>query len=106
MEFSFRKRKKYKLLTISNLQAADMIQELNYFFITAWFSYQNKSIREKLKTSRIVELQESEENYIFREDYIFNSPSTAGGTILGRSTNGWIQWKNKSGKTLDEVKRK
>ena len=42
----------------------------------------------------------------FIEDYVFNSPSTAGGVILGRSTNGWIQWKNKDGKTLDEIKRK
>lgn len=45
-------------------------------------------------------------NYEFVQDYIFNSPSTAGGVILGRSTNGWTKWKNSSGKTLDELKRK
>jgi len=37
--------------------------------------------------------------------HIFNSPSTAGGVVLGRSTNGWKKWKNTAGKTLDELKR-
>ena len=41
----------------------------------------------------------------FKDDYIFNSPSTAGGVILGRSTNGWKKWRDKNGKTLDELKR-
>ncbi|MBE0582509.1 MAG: DUF4357 domain-containing protein [Desulfofustis sp.] len=26
--------------------------------------------------------------------------------VLGRRSNGWIEWKYKDGKTLDEVKRK
>ena len=42
----------------------------------------------------------------FAENYVFNSPSTAGAVILGRSTNGWTQWKDKNGKTLDQIKRK
>lgn len=42
----------------------------------------------------------------FSEDYVFNSPSTAAASVLGRSTNGWTYWKNKEGKTLDELKRK
>lgn len=43
--------------------------------------------------------------YVFTEDYIFSSPSTAGGVISGRPTNGWTTWKNTNGKTLDEIKR-
>lgn len=43
--------------------------------------------------------------YVFTEDYIFSSPSTAGGVISGRPTNGWTVWKNTNGKTLDEIKR-
>ena len=43
--------------------------------------------------------------YVFTEDYIFSSPSTAGGVISGRPTNGWTSWKNANGKTLDEIKR-
>ena len=40
--------------------------------------------------------------YQFVEDYVFSSPSTAGGVILGRATNGWTKWKNSEGKTLVE----
>lgn len=43
--------------------------------------------------------------YKFTEDYIFSSPSTAGGVVLGRATNGWTKWRNSDGKTLDEIKR-
>lgn len=43
--------------------------------------------------------------YVFTEDFIFSSPSTAGGVISGRPTNGWTAWKNTNGKTLDEIKR-
>ncbi|CCZ80426.1 GIY-YIG nuclease family protein [Odoribacter laneus] len=45
------------------------------------------------------------EAYRFTEDYVFSSPSTAGGVILGRSTNGWTKWRTVNGKTLDEMKR-
>ena len=41
----------------------------------------------------------------FNKNYVFSSPSTAGGVVLGRSTNGWTKWKSKDGKTLDERKR-
>jgi hypothetical protein len=48
-----------------------------------------------------------EDNFlVFQEDYIFNSPSAAAVTIKGRASNGWTAWKNKEGKTLDELKRK
>lgn len=50
-------------------------------------------------------LVEDGEAYRFTEDYVFSSPSTAGGVILGRSTNGWTKWRNVNGKTLDEMKR-
>jgi len=50
-------------------------------------------------------LVEDGEAYRFTEDYVFSSPSTAGGVILGRSTNGWTKWRNGNGKTLDEMKR-
>lgn len=61
------------------------------------------NLRTKLIESGI--LKENGDTYIFTEDYVFNSPSTAGGVILGRSTNGWTKWKDKNGKTLDELKR-
>lgn len=40
--------------------------------------------------------------YIFDEDYTFNSPSASAAVILGRNANGWTEWKNKNGETLDK----
>lgn len=40
--------------------------------------------------------------YVFNEDYVFSSPSTAAAFVLGRSANGWTEWKNKKGVTLDQ----
>lgn len=45
-------------------------------------------------------------NYIFTKDYIFGSPSTAAGVILGCRVNGWLHWRDKKGRTLDEIMRK
>ena len=36
----------------------------------------------------------------------FTSPSSAGQFVLGGSINGWVEWKDKDGKTLDEIYRK
>jgi len=41
--------------------------------------------------------------YRFTQDYTFSSPSTAAGVILGRSSNGRVEWKNKNGITLKEI---
>jgi hypothetical protein len=46
-----------------------------------------------------------EGNYTFKENFLFTSPSYAAGVVLGGSINGWTAWKNKDGKTLDEIKR-
>ena len=35
----------------------------------------------------------------------FTSPSSAGQFVLGGSINGWVEWKDKDGKTIDEVYR-
>jgi hypothetical protein len=43
--------------------------------------------------------------YQFTSNYIFSSPSGAAGVVLGRTANGWIEWKYQDGRTLDEVKR-
>ena len=56
------------------------------------------NVREKLMKDEI--LVEENGHLRFQENYVFNSPSTAGGVVLGRSTNGWTAWKNKEGKTL------
>lgn len=43
--------------------------------------------------------------YIFTEDFLFTSPSTASDVVLASSSNGWTAWKTKEGKTLDSAKR-
>lgn len=45
------------------------------------------------------------EHYVFQEDIPFGSPSGASDVVTGTSSNGWIVWKTKDGKTLDELKR-
>lgn len=44
--------------------------------------------------------------YILKVTVEFDTPSGASTFVLGGSTNGWTEWKNKDGKTLDELYRK
>lgn len=43
------------------------------------------------------------DNYVFTQDYAFNSPSTAAGVVQGRSANGRVDWKTEDGITLKEL---
>jgi hypothetical protein len=36
---------------------------------------------------------------------VFATPSGAAVTLLGRTANGWMEWKNGQGLTLHQVKR-
>ena len=44
--------------------------------------------------------------YILHATIEFNTPSGASDFVLGGSTNGWTEWKNGEGKTLDAIFRK
>lgn len=46
------------------------------------------------------------DKYILNVSVPFTSPSSAAMFVLGGSTNGWVEWKNKDSKTLDELFRK
>lgn len=46
------------------------------------------------------------DKYVLTVTLEFNTPSGASDFVLGGSTNGWAEWKNKDGKTLDEIYRK
>jgi len=63
-----------------------------------------KGMRDKLKEKGIL-IQKGNVR-VFTADHIFNSPSAAAATILARRANGWTEWKNKEGKTLDEKIRR
>jgi hypothetical protein len=43
--------------------------------------------------------------YVFTRNHLFASPSMAAVALMGRSANGWAEWKTPQGQTLDEVKR-
>lgn len=43
---------------------------------------------------------------VLRENLPFKSPNLASDFATGRPSNAWITWKNKDGKTMDEVMRK
>lgn len=42
---------------------------------------------------------------VFDKDHLFRSPSMAALALMGRTCNGWIDWKTSDGKTLDALKR-
>jgi len=63
-----------------------------------------RNLREKLITQNILLLKGSV--FEFQEDYLFKSPSAAAAQVLARNANGWSEWKDKTGKTLDELERK
>jgi len=48
-------------------------------------------------------LIERDGSLTFTQDYVFASPSTAAGVVLGRSANGREEWKTKKGQTLKAI---
>jgi hypothetical protein len=62
------------------------------------------NMRKRLLESNILKIENNA--MVFISDYLFGSPSAAAGAVLARRANGWIEWKYKNGKTLDQVKRK
>lgn len=63
----------------------------------------NRQREELLSKQSIVK---TGDKYILKTTLEFNTPSGASEFALGGSTNGWVEWKNKDGKTLDEIYRK
>lgn len=64
----------------------------------------NNKQRAELQASGDIVMQNG--SNILKITLEFNTPSGASDFILGGSTNGWVEWKNTNGKTLDEVFRK
>ena len=50
-------------------------------------------------------MREEGQTVIFERDHLFKSPSMAALALLGRTSNGWTEWKTQDGRTLDAVKR-
>lgn len=63
----------------------------------------NERFRGKLLEEGILAANGS--GVVLTRDYLFSSPSMAAVALQGRSANGWMEWKDDKGRTLDEVKR-
>ena len=59
--------------------------------------------RQQLVTDGV--LAQHGDSYVFTRDHLFPSPSMAAAAVMGRSANGWLEWKTPQGQTLDAVKR-
>lgn len=59
--------------------------------------------RNKLLNSGV--MRASGKRVIFEKDHLFGSPSMAALALMGRAANGWLEWRDKKGVTLDEMKR-
>lgn len=65
-------------------------------------SMANSSLRLRESLIDNGDLQLVDGNYVFSEDYIFSSPTTAAVIVMGRNANGLVEWKLTDGKTLKE----
>jgi predicted GIY-YIG superfamily endonuclease len=63
----------------------------------------SERFRQKLFESGV--LKEEGGKAVVQKDHLFGSPSMAAIALLGRTANGWKEWKSADGVTLDELKR-
>ena len=63
----------------------------------------NKNLIEDLMRKNLIE--KLEDRYVFKENYIATSPSAAAILVLGRSANGWTEWKTYEGKLLSDYRK-
>lgn len=68
-------------------------------------SAQNWVIKKRKELLEKEIVVEHDNNYIFKKDYLFSSPSTAAAVVMGRNANGLKEWKLKSGMTLKEFEK-
>ncbi len=45
------------------------------------------------------------DRFVFARDHLFRSPSGSACVLMGRPSNGWVDWKRPDGRTMDEIKR-
>ena len=50
-------------------------------------------------------LKEDGDRMVFQKDQLFSSPSSAAHVLMGRSANGWVEWKTVNGKPLDALRQ-
>ena len=85
----------HDLFTACPLAAKDEVPSLREYFPSV------TNLRAELVKNGV--LVPEGENFRFTQAYTFNSPSMASAVVLGRSSNGRMDWKDASGKTLKEL---
>lgn len=63
----------------------------------------DERLRQRLIETGVMRIEG--DTVVFVKDHLFRSPSMAALSLMGRTCNGWVDWKNKDGQTLDAVKR-
>ena len=71
--------------------------------VTSIQSTSQGRFREQLVNDGVLTMEG--DHYVFTRGYLFSSPSMADIAVLGRSANGWVEWKTEQGQTLDGAKR-
>ncbi len=59
--------------------------------------------RQALETEGL--LQVDGDSFVLQADTVFSSPSTAAAVFLGRNSNGWVDWVDDEGRTLDDNRK-
>lgn len=67
------------------------------------FSPTMQRFRQKLLDGGV--MRADGDTVVFEKDHLFGSPSMAAVALLGRTANGWKEWKSEDGTTLDDLKR-
>ena len=62
-----------------------------------------EGLRNRLLESGVMHVEG--DTVVFDKDHLFRSPSMAALSLMGRTANGWLEWKTKDGKTLDDLMR-
>ncbi|MEW5852067.1 MAG: DUF4357 domain-containing protein [Myxococcota bacterium] len=63
-----------------------------------------RALRQQLLDERVV--VRARNRLTFAHDHVFSSPSAAAAVVMGRNANGWREWRDKRGRTLEDAKRR
>ncbi len=61
------------------------------------------SLRQPLYEAGVIVKEDS--RIRFTQDHLFRTPSGAAAAVLGRTSNGWVDWKNEGGEPLDQIRK-
>lgn len=50
-------------------------------------------------------MKQDGDRVVFQKDHLFSSPSTAAQMVLGRTANGWVEWRTAEGAPLDALRQ-